>query len=347
MCSQHFLVHTDLSLDEANLLVARLETLLRLTSTYWGRPMQGVIECYVVRDLDTFPVAGMDPIGIRAIRVVGGMTLMRTVTDGTRYLAKSIVYADVRPQVVQHEVVHAYCHHAFGRIGPVWYSEGMAELARYWTEKDTAVRADAREISYLRENPPKTLAEALSPHQTSGDSWQNYASRWALCHFLVHAPNYSTQFRSLGHGLLTGQEVSFERTYGARARELSFEYLFFLEHIASGCRVDLYAWEWSKEFATLRSGRLMSTTVAAGRGWQPSGLTVRSGVQYHYAAPGMCRIAGEAGDDDWPRTASRLRAASPSSGMPQKPYRSPALRKSRSAAAGRSASHNNCSPNSR
>lgn len=296
--SRHFFVHTDLSLDEANQLVARLETLLSLISTYWARPMQGVIECYVVRDLETFPVAGMDPIGIRAIRMVGGMTVMRTATDGTRYLARSIVYADARLEVVQHEVVHAYCHHSFGRIGPVWYSEGMAELARYWTEGGTAVRADAREIEYLRENPPKTLTEALSPHQASGDSWQNYASRWALCHFLAHAPNYSSQFQSLGRGLLTGQDVAFEQTYGARARELSFEYLFFLEHLAPGCRLDLYAWEWSKEFAALRSGRVMNATITAGRGWQPSGLTVRSGAKYQYTATGTCRIAGESRDVD-------------------------------------------------
>lgn len=296
--SPHFLVHTDLSLDEANRLVARLETLLRLISTYWGRPMQGVIECYVVRDLDTFPVAGMNLIGIRAIRTMGGVTLMRTATDGTRYLAKSVVYADARPEVVQHEVVHAYCHHTFGRIGPVWYSEGMAEMAHYWTEGDAAVHADAREIKYLRENPPKTLAEALAPHQASGDSWQNYASRWAFCHFLAHAPKYSPQFLSLGRGLLTGQDVSFEQTYGAMARELSFEYLFFLKHIAPGCRVDLYAWEWNKKFAALRSGRVVSATIAAGRGWQPSGLTVSSGAQYQYAATGTCRIAGESREVD-------------------------------------------------
>jgi hypothetical protein len=290
--SPHFLVHTDLSRDEANRLVARLETMLRLISTYWGRPLESVIECYVVRNLDKFPRDGMDLIGIRAIRTVGGMVVMRTATDGTRYLAKSIVYADARPEVVQHEVVHAYCHHAFGRIGPVWYSEGMAEMGHYWTDGDRAVRADPREIKYLREHPPKSLAETLSAHHASGDSWQNYASRWALCHFLSHAPNYSPQFSSLGLGLLTGQDVSFEQTFGARARELSFEYLFFLEHLAPGCRVDLTAWEWNKEFAALRSGRMMTSAIAAGRGWQPSGLTVRSGVPYEYTATGTCRIAG-------------------------------------------------------
>ena len=290
--SRHFLIHTDLSLDEANQLVARLETLLHLISTYWGRPMQGVIECYVVRDLDTFPVTGMDVTGIRAIRMVGGMNLMRTATDGQRYLAKSVVYANDRPEVVQHEVVHAYCHHTFGRIGPVWYSEGMAEMGHYWVDGDSAVRADAREIEFLRARSPRSLADALSPEQGTGDSWQNYATRWALCHFLAHAPNYSTHFVALGRGLLTGQDLSFEHVYGARARELSFEYQFFLEHISPGYRVDRCVWDWSKTSTGLRPGGELTATIAAGRGWQPTGLTIGSGMEYQYLATGKWQVAG-------------------------------------------------------
>ncbi len=66
--SAHFLVHTDLPPGEANELMERLETMLRLISTYWGRPMRGVIECYVVRSLDEFPVATMARIGIRQVQ---------------------------------------------------------------------------------------------------------------------------------------------------------------------------------------------------------------------------------------------------------------------------------------
>jgi hypothetical protein len=224
--------------------------------------------------------------------------MIRTVTDGRLKLVKPNVYADGRLEVVLHEVVNAYCHHTFGHTGPVWYSEGMAEMGHYWTEGAPTVQADPREIKHLREHLPKTLAEALSPHQVSGDSWQNYASRWALCHFLVHSPNYAPQFLTLGRGLLTGQNVSFEQSYGAKARELSFEYVLFREHLAPGYRVDLCAWDWNKRFAALRSGRAMSTTVAAGRGWQPSGLTVSAGEQYQYVASDTCRIAGGARDVD-------------------------------------------------
>jgi hypothetical protein len=290
--SPRFLVHTDLPLDQANRLVVRLERLLDLLAAYWGRPMRGAIECYVVRDIDAFPVAGMDPVGVHAIRTVGGMNVMRTASDGRRYLAKSIVYADERPEVVLHEVVHAYCHHSFGHIGPVWYSEGMAEMGRYWIDGDTTVHADRRETEYVCRSPRKTLAEATSPYQVSGDSWQNYASRWALCHFLTHAPNYSQQFSVIGRSLLTGRDVTFDQMYRGVARELAFEYDFFLQHIAPGYCVYRTAWNWNGNFTALRSGRTADATIAAGRGWQPSGLTVISGVPYEYVSHGRCSIAG-------------------------------------------------------
>lgn len=289
--SSHFLVHTDLSTAEADKLVERLEFMLRIVSDYWGRPMRGVIECYVVRDLSAFPQAGMDPMGISAIRSPGGVTLVRTETNGKRFLTKSVVYANDRPEVAQHEAVHAYCHSTFGRTGPVWYSEGMAEMGHYWAEGDTAVCADPREIRYLREHAPKSLADTLSPLQISGDSWQNYAARWALCHFLVHNPNYSRRFWLLGRGLLAGKEVTFEEMYGAMDRELWFEYRLFLEHIALGYRVDLCAWDWKKKFACLPPASVRATTVLAGRGWQPSGVTVLPGTRYEYIATGDWQIA--------------------------------------------------------
>lgn len=293
--SAHFLIHTDLSAEEARPLVERLETMLRLVSAYWGRPMRGVIECYVVRDLATFPAFPSDPItaaGIVGIRTWGGITLMRTLTDGRRYLAKSVVYASARPEVVQHEAVHAYCHHTFGRIGPVWYSEGMAEMAHYWTEKDSAVHAEPRVIEFLHEHPPKSLDETLSPTHASGDSWQNYASRWALCHFLNYNPNYAGQFWSLGRGLLAGKPVTFEQTFAPVNRQLTFEYSFFLNHIAPGYRVDLCAWDWKKKPVSLEPGRSLTATVAAGRGWQPTGLTVQPGARYEYAATGTWQVSG-------------------------------------------------------
>ena len=291
--SRSFLVHTDLSEREANDLVERLEVMLREISAYWGRPMHGTIECYVVRDFGNFPSDAMTPRGISGIKATGGVTLMHMESDGQRLLPKAVVYASARAEVVRHEAVHAYCHHTFGRVGPIWYSEGMAEMGHYWRVGDSAVRVEPREMQFLRENLPKSLAATLSSEQVSGDSWQNYVSRWALCHFLVHDPNYSPQFLVLGRQILAGKEVSFDQTYHATARELWFEYLFFLRRIGLGYRVDLCAWDWSKKFDGLRPGRVVTATIRAGRGWQPTGLTVAPGIQYEYTAMGNWRIASQ------------------------------------------------------
>lgn len=290
--SEHFLLHTDLAHDDADRLVERLETLLARMSKYWGRPLRGVIECYVAKNLNEFPVAAVTPFGVDQVRTAGGVTWMRVIGEGKWQQPKGTVVACARPEVVQHEAVHAYCHQVFGRIGPVWYSEGMAELGRYGEEGHAAVRADPREIEFLRKYKPTSLTQMLSGNQVSGDSWQNYAVRWSLCHFLTCNPNYAKQFHRLGRGLLTGKNVSFEQTFGDRMQPLLFEYRLFLTHIDRGYRVERCAWDWCKSFACLPANSPLTVDIAAGRGWQPTGLTVCSGVKYDYRTEGTWRAAG-------------------------------------------------------
>jgi hypothetical protein len=289
--SAHFLIHTDLPSDETDALVERLEALLRHVTRYWGQPMRTTIECYVILDPGVFPAATIASVGGRGVKTAGGVTLMNVNKEDGRRVAKSVVYAAARLEVAQHETVHAYCHQTFGRVGPVWYSEGMAEIGRFWNRGDAALHAEPREIEFLRNNPPKSLADTLSPSQVTGDSWQNYASRWALCHFLVFNPNYSHQFRRLGCGLLAGKDVSFERTFAATNRELFLEYSLFLRNICQGYRVDLCTWNWKKDFVRLQPERATSVTIVAGRGWQPTGLTVCPGAQHDYLATGTWQIA--------------------------------------------------------
>ncbi len=295
--SRHFLIHTDLSGSEADGLAAPLEAMLARFCAYWGQPLRGVIECNVIRNPDKYPGADLAPDGVRAIKTVGGMTLVYPRCKG-RDKVKAVVYSSARPEVIRHEVLHAYCHQTFGRAGPVWYAEGMAEMGHYWNGGHAGVHADSREIEFLRNNPPTSLAAVLSPAQVSGDCWQNYASRWALCHFLYSNPNYSRRFRQLGQGLLEGKRVSFEQTFAANDRELFFEYSFFLRHISRGYRVDLCAWDWKRRFACLDARRVHKALVAAGRGWQPSGLSVRAGTKYEYLASGGWQIAGRSASID-------------------------------------------------
>ncbi|HWA97479.1 MAG TPA: hypothetical protein VG713_03275, partial [Pirellulales bacterium] len=131
--SQHFFMHTDLAPVEAKELLERLETMLELVSGYWGRPARGVIEMYVIKDLKVWPRDKLDPKGVQMVEDGGGVTLTQTLGYGNgpnREIvdAKSVVYAGADHGTPQHEAVHAYCGQTFGRTGPVWYSEGMAEM---------------------------------------------------------------------------------------------------------------------------------------------------------------------------------------------------------------------------
>ncbi len=206
--------------------------MLTLISKYWGRPPAGVIECNVVRDLSRWPAGRLDPEGVAKIQEEAGVTLTQTLTlGGQKVAAKAVVYAVAKSGVAQHEAVHAYCGQSFGTCGPLWYAEGMAEMGQYWRPGEASVRIHPIVLEYLQNTRPQSLNDIVNTHSArnlTGDSWQNYAWRWALCHLLANNTNYRDRFRPLGLGFLTEQKVSFEETYGPMAKEISFEYLFFV-----------------------------------------------------------------------------------------------------------------------
>ena len=285
--SPHFLLHTDLDAAAAKELLGKLETMLRLISAYWGKPCRNVIECYVVKDLSKWPPNSLAPEGRRKIEGRAGVTLSRTASRGNRFISQAVVYAVAERGVALHEAVHAYSIFSFGTTGPTWYSEGMAEMGQYWRKDNSEVNAEEQVIRYLRSSKPKALTEIVAPNQATGDSWQNYAWRWALCHLLSQNTNYAQRFRPLGLGLLNKQPVSFEQVYGPMAAEISFEYKFFLQHLQRGYRVDLCSWDWKKKFRPLTtSSRNIVAPVMARKGWQPTGLTVAESSKYSFTTTG-------------------------------------------------------------
>lgn len=299
--SKNFLLHTDLSADEAKDLLSRLETMLTIISRYWGRPNRQTIEMYVVKDIAQWPNGVLPERGLDSIRTGGGVTLATVQTLGGQFVsAKAPVYAIADRGTPQHEAVHAYCYLNFGYTGPVWYSEGMAEMGHYWKEGEKAVRCHEIVAEYIKSSKPKSLNEIINGNETTGDSWQNYAWRWALCHLLANNENYAARFRPLGLDILGKKGTTFEDVYGNMAQEISFEYLFFLQHLDQGFRCDLCSWDW-KAKPKLAKGTLPTTaTIEAARGWQSSRALLKKGEEYQFAASGNWKTAkgGEERDAD-------------------------------------------------
>ncbi len=287
--SDHFILYTDVSDRSANVLLAKLETMYGLVSGYYGKRPRQPIECYVVHDIKVWPPDQFEPAALRKITEPAGVTISRT--NRQQGLAKATVYSCDDHGVVQHEAVHAFCIQSFGSTGPVWYSEGMAEMGQYWKPGELAVNIDSVVISYLTNAEPKKLADIVATGQITGDSWQAYSWRWALCHLLASNPNYSKRFKQLGMNLMAEQKDSFELAYGNVAAEISFEYDQFVQNFGNGYRVDLCSWEW-KKCANISSNKRLKQTIKPNRGWQATKLQTRADVSYDFAAVGKWKITG-------------------------------------------------------
>jgi hypothetical protein len=288
--SAHFVLHTDISDRSAKVLLDKLENMIGLVSQYFGRNPAGAIECYVVRDLKQWPPGTIPAEAVAKITEPAGVTLSVSVGQVTQ----SVVYSCDQDGVVQHEAVHAYCSQTFGSTGPTWYSEGMAEMGHYWKKDQLAVELDPVAIDYLKRGQAKKMLDIVAAGQITGDSWQNYAWRWALCYLLATNPNYAGQFRGLGIAMMSRQPgASFENTYGPVAKEISFEYDLFCQHLDNGYRNDLCAWQWNRKFQYVRGEGNVSTTVLAKYGWQASGIKIKAGQSYDYVAKGTWKVSAD------------------------------------------------------
>ncbi len=292
--SRNFLLHTDLSPEEAKELLQRLETMIVQVGRYWGKPNAQQIELYVTNNVSVWPAGFFPPEAVDSLTSGGGLTMSQTRVAINRATGKkaahlgtkSIVYAVADRGTPQHEAVHAYCSQSFGTTGPTWFSEGIAELGHYWRDKDVSVQIHPQVLKYLQTSEPKALGDIVDSSERTGDSWQNYAWRWALCHLLAFNPNYSERFRPLGLQILGEQGATFQSVYGPMAPEIAFEYRFFLDHVDNGFRVDLCRWDWKTKAVGIRGSSNVQAKIEAARGWQCSRLLAKEGQSYEYTATG-------------------------------------------------------------
>lgn len=287
--SEHFVLYTDLSDRSANVLLAKLETMFGLVSGYYSARPVNPIECYVVRDMSNWQ-GKFEPAIAQKILEPAGVT--KSLVNRRQGKAKAVVYSCAKHSVVQHEAVHAFCYQTFGSPGPVWYSEGMAELGQYWKPGEQAVNIDSVVITYLTNAKPKKLADIVAAGQITGDSWQAYAWRWALCHMLANNPNYSKRFKKLGLNLMSGRQDSFDATFGKLADKISFEYDQFVENFGNGYRVDLCTWEW-KSCSNISSDQRIKQKVRPDRGWQATKLKTRKDVSYQFVTEGKWKTSAK------------------------------------------------------
>ena len=307
--SDHFTLYTDISERSAKVLLTKLETMYSLIAKYYGRRPRQSIECFVIR-IEPNPSRGRGQMPNRMVnrkywlsqlpevgvlKVEEGAGVTASVSNGRQ--TRSVVFACDKHGVVQHESVHAYCAQTFGTTGPVWYSEGMAEIGQYWRPGNLAVGVDPVVIDYLTHaTQPKTMRDIVRAGQITGDSWKAYAWRWALCHLLSSNPNYQRRFKQLGMNIMYGNEDSFDTAFGAVADQISFEYDQFVRNFDNGYRVDLCAWDWKTRAQEPKPAKTIKTKVDAQRGWQATPLQLTAGQTYDV----ICQGTWQTGSDQEP-----------------------------------------------
>lgn len=288
--SKNFVIRTDLSKDQAEALLAKLETMLGLISKYWAVPNRQPLECYVVSDLKNWPANSIDPRAMPSLQAKAGITLSQTRRIGNRTAVRAVAYATASKTITQHEAVHSYCYMAFGTCGPQWYAEGMAEMGAMWIEGETRVTAPRYRTEFLRNSKRRSIKDITEGEVGRIGSWQTYSWRWALCHLLANNKNYSQRFRPMGLAMLSGKRGLFRSTYGKQLKELEFEYNFFVDHIQPGFDVAACSWDWDTRFRKLRPGKIKKTIVRANRGWQATGIEVEAGQKYKIETEGTWRV---------------------------------------------------------
>ncbi len=289
--SQNFVFMSDISEQEAKILLEKLETMHSLLSGYFRAKPNTVIEGFIVQDITKWPDGLLqEPAGIAKIKERAGICFSSSLGNTRR----AVVYSFAEHGVVQHESTHGFCSLAFGSTGPTWLAEGVAELGQYWRLGKRQVSLPSHVIDYIRNSPQRPLLQIAVPGRVPAGNWQDYAWRWALCHLLANNPNYAARFRPLAVSLMQQNSmVSFANTYGDIAPQISFEYRFFLAHLQNGYRSDLCAWQWNQKFSPLVGERIRKTTIQAKYGWQASRLILEKGKAYDIAAVGKWAVSQE------------------------------------------------------
>lgn len=304
--SDHFVLHTDMSQHQSMVLLAKLENLYRLVGNYYSQRPTVPIQICVVDDLVRWDRRQLPPAAIAKILERTGVTVI-TNSPGQ---STAVVYSCNDDRIVQHESVHAFCVQAFGGLGPVWYAEGVAELGLYFNADAEGVQIDPVVVDYLKSSPPKTVAEIITQPQSSGDTWQQYAWRWAVCHFLSVNQNYARRFKNLGVRLMSdstaanpatieananGGEANgveqFNRTFARQRRQLDFEFAHFLNHLDNGVRAKAMRIQWDRTPKPLQGNQVANETLKSDRGWQVVGVAASSGQSFDLALQGKWRTS--------------------------------------------------------
>lgn len=216
-----------------------------------------------------------------------------------------------RRHLLLHEGTHAVMNQIYGRVGPVWYREGIADLLATHVYRDGKLQLnvfpkDRRDLE--NSGRIQVIRDAVSQQGTlpipeivalptrAYLNIEAYAWSWALQSFLHQQPPYAPLRQSLLRKMLTsdhGVTDAFLQNYQQSRRQLDLEWNLFVQHLDYGYDASHETITPADQLADLHDDQTYTVVVDAAKGWQSTGIRLPAGATLHVAAHGRFQVAEE------------------------------------------------------
>ncbi|MBX7165790.1 MAG: hypothetical protein K1X74_05525 [Pirellulales bacterium] len=308
---QHItLVADQLEPAVANELVAMFDLAVPQWCDFFQQPLDGAakwrVTASVMRNRERFVAAGLLTPDIPRFR--HGYAL----ADRLWLDAQTSPY--YQRHLLLHEGTHAFVQARFGDTGPPWYAEGTAELLATHTWQSGqltlgVVPKSAGEvpgwgrIGWVRRavaaGRGRTLDEILALRIPADRDDDEYGWCWAAALFFSRHPVTRAAFAGLPpHVRSRDVNEALRGELRSAWPALAEQWLAMTQELAYGHDVERTVIDLQAAQKSLAPGEAAVVEVSAERGWQNSGLRLRSGQRYQLRASGRYQIART--DRPWP-----------------------------------------------
>ena len=225
-----------------------------------------------------------------------------------------------RQHLLLHEGTHSAMNHVYGRVGPAWYREGIAEMLgthRFENGKLTMpyFPADRKVVEHwgrikiikddIEKGNVRSISSIVNGRTRDFLKVESYAWSWALQSFGHSHPKFKDLFLGLQEEMFFSERAvtrRFMKEYYARKYEMDLAWNLFLSHLD-------YGYDSSKEIVHIQEeetkvtvGKIITAKIDVAKGWQSTGLVLPPNMKLDLAASGKFRVRLEGTLDGRPAT---------------------------------------------
>lgn len=230
---------------------------------------------------------------------------------GDRIWVREQPSAYYRRHLLLHEGTHAVMNRIFGRVGPAWYREGIAEMLATHSYRDGKLKLDVfpqdrSDVEYwgrikivradVEKNGVRQINQIVDLPTRAFLSSDAYAWSWALQAFL----HRRTKYAELCQSLLTEMGNSdrsvtkaFLRGFQRQRADLDYDWNLFVRHLDYGYDSSHETITPAKKVDDLEDDRIRTVLVDVTKAWQAAGLRVAASDSIELAALGRFQVARE------------------------------------------------------